>query len=237
MLPDGAIMEDEASDTDNLVDQGIAYAGEVEEVEFTLRQATKTPAFWLLIIANTLHSLAGPALTLHCIPFLTDIGIDPLQAAGMLSIRVLASIPSRLIGGFLADRVKKNQLRFVVGSAYLLQAIGTFIFLQNQTLAMIWVWFILYGIGQGVSIALMSPIHARYFGRKAFGSIGGFSRMFMTPMGVAAPIYFGWVYDTTGNYINAFIVVAILLTVAAVLAALILPPKPPDTVTDVRQIV
>ena len=96
------------------------------------RRATKTPAFWLLIIANTLHSLAGPALTLHCIPFLTDIGIDPLQAAGMLSIRVLASIPSRLVGGFLADRVKKNQLRFVVGSVYLLQAIGTFIFLQNS---------------------------------------------------------------------------------------------------------
>ncbi len=237
LLPDGAVVAEETADDSQMIERGVAYADEVEEVEFTLRQATKTAAFWLLIIANTLHSLAGPALTLHCIPFLTDIGIDPFQAAGMLSIRVLASIPSRLIAGLLADRVRKNQLRFIVGGAYLLQGIGTIIFLQNQTLAMIYVWFILYGIGQGMAIALMSPIRARYFGRKAFGSIGGFSRMFMTPMGVAAPIYLGWVFDTTGSYISAFWVIAALLGVAAVFAALIRPPRPPAKITGVRQIV
>jgi sugar phosphate permease len=76
----------------------------------------------------------------------------------------------------------------------------------------------------------------RYFGRKAFGSIRGTSTMFVTPVGVVAPIYAGWVYDTTGNYIGAFILIAALLFTSAVLAATIMPPKPPAQITDVRKI-
>ena len=59
----------------------------------------------------------------------------------------------------------------------------------------------------------------------------------MTPVGIAAPVYLGWVYDTTGNYITAFIVVAALLAFSGVLMSLILPPKPPVRITDIREIV
>ncbi|GAI56535.1 unnamed protein product, partial [marine sediment metagenome] len=145
--------------------------------------------------------------------------------------------PARFFGGFLADRVKKQQLRFLVGGATLLQAVGLAVFLLNQTIAIIYVWFIIHGIGMGAGFALMAPMRARYFGRKAFGSIAGFSRLFMVPAGVAAPIYLGWVYDTTGSYITAFTLIAILLAFGGVLAAFILPPKPPARVTDIRQFI
>ena len=239
LLPDGASVEEEtarSTEADQMIGRGVEYAAEVEEVEFTLRQAMRTPAYWLLIASNSLHSLSMPAINIHSIPFLTDIGIDPIKAAGMLALMVSASIPARLLGGFLADRVKKQHLRFVVGGAYLLQAVGFAVFLLNQTTAMIYIWFILYGIGMGAGFALMMPMRARYFGRKALGSIGGISRVFMVPTGVAAPIYLGWVYDTTGSYINAFILVAVLLAASGVLAAFILPPKPPAQITNVRRI-
>ena len=102
---------------------------------------------------------------------------------------------------------------------------------------MIYVWFILYGIGHGLGITLNSMMRSRYFGRKAFGSIGGISMMFMTPVGIAAPIYLGWVYDTTGSYISAFVLVAAILAGAAILMFFVLPPRPPARVTDVREIV
>ncbi len=101
---------------------------------------------------------------------------------------------------------------------------------------MIPIWFALYGIGMGAGFGLMFPMRARYFGRKAFGSIGGFSSLFMTPIGVATPIYLGWVYDTTGSYITAFTLVAALLALSGVLMSLILPPRPPAVVTDIRKI-
>ena len=154
----------------------------------------------------------------------------------MMAIFVGASIPTRFVGGFLADRIKRRRLRFLMGGAYIIQAVGFAVFLLNQTLPMIYVWFILYGVGMGAGLGIMAPMRARYFGRKAFGSIAGSSRLLMTPVGIAAPIYVGWVYDTTGSYTTAFTVVALLLAVSGVLAAFIIPPKPPAEVTDIDKI-
>jgi len=237
LLPDGATVKEETTDVSQMIEKGIEYAAEVQEVEFALRQAMRTPTYWILVLANACHSLAMPAISIHGIPFLTDIGIDPLVAAGMLSMLVAASIPARLVSGLLADRVRIGHLRFIMAGAYVLQAVGFSIFLLNQTIAMVYVWFILYGIGQGAGFGLMAPMRARYFGRKAFGSIAGSSRLFMTPVGIAAPIYLGWVHDTTGSYITAFTLIAALVALSALLAAFVIPPKPPAQVTDIRRIV
>lgn len=236
LLPDGASVEEETLEAGRMIDRGVEYATEVQEVEFTLRQAMRTPAYWLLIVANAGHNLAAPAFNIHAVSFLTDIGIEPLKAAGILAILVLSSIPTRFAGGFLADLVAKQHLRFIMGAAYLLRAVSLVLFLQNQTITMIYVWFILEGVGRGVWYGLSFPMRARYFGRKAFGSIGGSASMIMTPVGIAAPIYLGWVYDTTGSYITAFTVIAAVLAFSGVLMSFILPPGPPARVTDVRKI-
>ncbi|MFC2011245.1 MFS transporter [Chloroflexota bacterium] len=233
LLPDGASTEEE-TESDQMIDKGVKYAAEVEEVEFTVRQAMRTPAFWLLIVSNTVHILAMPAISIHGIPFLTDMGIDTIVAAGILAMMVFVGIPFRLIGGFFNDRVSKHHLRFILAGAYFTQALGFTIFLLNQTTAMIYVWFILYGIGLGVSLVQMSPLRARYFGRKAFGSIQGISMAFATPVGMAAPIYTGWVYDITGSYTSAFTLIAVLLFGAAVIISFTAPPKPPAVITDIH---
>lgn len=236
LLPDGATLE-EAVDTSQMIDRGVKYATEAEEVEFTLRQAMRTPAYWLLIVAFGVHSAVIPTISLHCIPFLTDIGIDPIKAAAMMAIISLAGTLSRFPSGFLTDRVNPSHLRFLLGVSFLFEAAGITIFLLNQTIAMIYVWFILHGIGMGAVWTILSPMRGRYFGRKAFGSIYGSSALFMMPIGVAAPIYAGWVYDSTGSYITVFKLFAALLASMAILASFILPPKPPAQITDIRKIV
>jgi len=237
LLPDGTTLEETTETAGKTVERGVRYAAEVGEVEFTFRQALVTPAFWLLIITQSIHGLAMPVVNIHSIPFLTDIGIAPIVAGGMLATMVIAGIPTRFIGGFISDRVKKEHLRFIIGGAYLLQAIGFAAILRNQTPLMIYTWFILYGIGSGTAFPLNTIMRARYFGRKAFGSIAGLSRMLMMPVGIAAPVYIGWVFDTTGSYLTAFTLVTALLAISAVAMSLIRPPKPPAEVTDVRKII
>ncbi|MFH1381942.1 MAG: MFS transporter [Chloroflexota bacterium] len=236
LLPDGAATE-KTVDTSQTIDRGIKYAAEVAELEFTLRQAMRTPTFWLMILANALHGMVGPAINIHSIPFLTDIGIGALQAASILSLMVLVGLPLRLVGGFLSDRVKKQYLRMLVGAAYLLQAIGFATFLFSQTIPMIYVWFVVYGIGNGLAQGLNEPMRARYFGRKAFGSIRGVSVLFMMPVGVLAPVYVGWAYDTSGSYIGAFTLVAVLVAISAVVMFFAVPPRPPARITDIRDII
>ncbi len=235
LLPDGAVVPKGMTEVSRMMDQGVRYAAEVEEVEFTLRHTMHTPAYWLLMLANAIHGLAWPVMSIHCIPFLTDIGIDPVMAAGMMSVYVSVSIPFRFIGAFAADHMKKEHLRFLLGGAFMLQMLGFVTFLLNQSISMIYVWFVLYGIGMGLAFAL-TPIRARYFGRKALGSIQGTSMLFGMPVGVLGPIYAGWVYDATGSYITAFTLVTALLAVSVALVAFAKPPKPPAGVTDIRKI-
>ena len=235
LLPDGATTE-EAVDSNRMIDKGVEYAAEVDEVEFTLRQAMKTSAFWLLITAQAVHGLAWVAFQLHTIPFLTDIGIDPLAAAAMAVIYVSVGLPFRFIGGILADRLKRQHLRFLMAGSYFLQAIGIIIFLLNQTIAMIYVWFVLLGIGWGSGITSYSVIGGRYFGRKAFGSIRGTGMAIMAPVSIVSAIGAGWIYDTTGSYISAFVISAAALTAATIIMSMAKPPEPPAQITDIHSI-
>jgi len=225
MLPDGASTS--GNEDEDITAKGLRYAAEVKEFDFTFRQAIKTRTFWLLIVATSCHILAMPSINLHGVPFLTDIGFDPLQASGILALMVGVSIPARLVGGFLIDRVNKEHMRFVMAGAYLLQALGFGLFLFHQTESMIYAWFVIYGLGMGIGFSLMLPLRVRYFGRKSIGSIMGIGRTLALPVGILAPIWVGWMYDNTGSYIFAFTIVAGLLAFSSVLAAFILPPKPP----------
>jgi len=235
LFPDGAA-EEETAESSQMIDRGVAYAEEVEEVEYTLSQSMKTPAYWLLVAGNGAHSLSVQAMNIHTIPFLTDMGIDPLWAAGMLALMVFSSIPARLAGGILADRIKKQHQRLLLTLAYSLQTVSFVIILLSQSIPMLYVFFILFGLGKGLGNVINSLINARYFGRKAFGSIRGTAMVFMTPFSIAAPIYCGWVYDTTGSYMTAFTVFTVIGFISMFLVFIAKSPKPPARITDIRKI-
>ncbi|MFC2072368.1 hypothetical protein ACFLUU_06650, partial [Chloroflexota bacterium] len=72
---------------------------------------------------------------------------------------------------------------------------------------------------------------------KAYGSIRGSSVLMHMPVAIVAPIYAGWVYDTTGSYLTAFTVFTVVLVVSLVVVSLASPPKPPAEITDIRKII
>jgi len=235
LLPDGATMEEEAADTNQMIDKGVEYATGLGETEFTLRQAMRTQPYWMIVIAWTSAHLSTGGINIHLIPFLTDRGIDATVAGGMMAVMVFFTIPARFLAGFLADHVRKDRLQFLLAGAFLFQAIGITAFLLNQTIAMVYVLLILFGFGSGAGTPLKLFIGGRYFGRKAYGSIQGTSMMLGAPAALIAPVYAGWIYDTTGSYIIAFTTFAALAALATLLISLVRPPKPPAQVTDIRK--
>jgi len=193
--------------------------------QFSLKQAMKSHSFWLMILLFTLAGLAAPIMSVHCVPFLTDRGISAVQAASMMSIWLTCGIPARIIVGFIVDKLKTGQLHFLVGAGYLLQAIGVALFLILKSESVIYVWFVLYGIGSGLSAAPFLTMLADYFGRRSFGSIIGMIMLFNLPVTLAAPVYVGWVYDSTGSYNNVFTIFASLLVAASAVALFITVPR------------
>ncbi|MFC2021380.1 MFS transporter [Chloroflexota bacterium] len=239
MLPDGAKIES-SPETDgvDLVERGAQYATEaVEEIEFTYRQAIKTSSYWLLTTGYISGTTLQRSVTLHLIPFLTDMGINATTAGSLMAMMIFFQIPARFLGGIFCDRMRVNHLRYVLAAAFLFQVAGIAIILLNQSTVMLYLFLALFGIGTGGVILPRVMIESRYFGRKAFGSIDGTTNMLLSPVGFIAPVYAGWVYDTSGSYSTALTALAIITVVGALLIALAKPPKPPTEASGIEEFV
>jgi len=236
LLPDGAQPRgDSGSEAVGMIEQGIAYASGSRETEFTLRQAMRTRAYWILVAVYAFQMVIAGGLTIHCIPFLTDMGIDPTLAGSMMGIMVLSTVPTRFLGGFLADRVKRQPL--LLAGAFTLDAIGFAAFILRPTVPTATLFLILYGLGTGAPTTLILVMQGRYFGRKAFGSIMGTANLLRMPAAILAPVYAGWIFDRTGSYRTAFATFLGFALLAALMACFIKPPRAPEVITDVHQIV
>lgn len=136
----------------------------------------------------------------------------------------------------MADRLKKQNLRFLFAAAFLFQAAGSFLIVLSPSLTLAYPFLILNYIGFGISLVLTSMIGGRYFGRKAFGFIRGFSAMVTMPIVLVGPIYTGWIYDTTGSYRIALSTLAGIFAFSMLLVPFAIPPKPPAGVGDISEV-
>jgi sugar phosphate permease len=237
LLPDGATAPAAADpDRARMISKGVEYAAHVQEYEFTFRQAIRTRSYWLFAAAWAAGNLAMMPLMVHFIPFLTDMGIDPVRASLMMATAGVAAIPTRLAGGLLADRAGKRRMRLVGMASFLLIAAGVAAYQLVQSVAMAQVFLILYYVGFTASLPLYTAIGVRYFGRKSIGKIQGSITLFMMPFGVMAPVYVGWIFDRTGSYATAFNLSIGLLLLAAALILFARPPKPPPQDSDIGKL-
>jgi MFS family permease len=233
LLPDGANFKEKMADN-QIIDKGAEYAAEIGEVEFTVKQAWKTRAFWMLLVSWTISQVVVGALSIHIIPFLTDTGIDTTVASSMMALSIFCTIPARFIGGAVADRFKKNHLHYLLAVTFILLAIGTSVLAFNQDTSTIYIFLILYGLGSGAGTPLRLVVGSRYFGRKSFGSILGSMLMLQSLLGFVSPIYAGWVYDTTGSYTIVFITFAALTAMSTFIMLFVRPPAPPVQGAKIR---
>lgn len=228
MLPDGAeIGSGTEEDKSEMIDMGIGYASSFDETEYSFKQAIRTGTYWLLFVGFSVQNTISNGFTIHIIPFLTDMGIDRTMASTMMQMMVFLTIPSRFFGGIIADRVRKNRLKFLLVGTFLLQVIGISTFLLNQNLASVFVWLVCHGLSSGTITPVVILILGRYFGRKSFGSILGTILACTAPLGLLAPVYSGWVHDTTGSYINAFITYGALAMLSIITMFFIRVPRLP----------
>lgn len=226
LLPDGAkTRKNSTTEQIPLVNDDSSNGAGFEERERTLGQAMKTLAYWMLIMADASGMMVHAGFGLHCIPFITDLGIDPTIAGSMMAMMIVFTIPSSLLSGLIADRTRKEHLRFLLVGAYLFQALGIASFLVYPHTFMLYPLLILLGFGNGAIRPLFIIIKSRYFGRRAYGAIEGTSMTFQTPFTILSPIYAGWVYDTTGSYMTAFTLFALLAAFSAIVMYLARYPK------------
>ena len=192
-------------------------------VEYTLGQAVRSSAFWMLSLAFFFFGMAHSTVVVHTVPALTDAGIPEQEAALSFGLVTLVSIIGRLAFGFLGDHVTKRYLFMV---AYILTGAGLLVLTNARTMGMVYLFIFLFGVGFGGTVPLMPAIRAEYFGRVALGKIQGFMNPVMMLAAAVGPIFAGYVFDTTGSYRISFTVTGLLTFCAAAAVFFARPSKP-----------
>jgi fucose permease len=151
----------------------------------TLRQAIGAFSFWF-IAANMLFTTGmAQAIGVHCIPYLTDIGHSEMFAATIYGLSMLFMTLGKVTSGFCADRWGARQ---------------TFVFSAIMTATG------MFGFPQGAPLTLTPLVTADCHGLRSFGSIFGLATLFSIVGAAVAPVVVGYMYDASGSYRLAFVI-------------------------------
>ncbi|MBT2685607.1 MFS transporter [Bacillus sp. ISL-37] len=188
-----------------------------EEVNWTVQEAVKTRAYWLLLLCVGIPSLVNTGLTFHLISIFKTNGISPGIAALVLSLMALIGFPVTLIAGPLLDRVK---VQYVLAGIFAGEIIFILVLLAADKPAIAIAFGVFWGISGGFERITLNYVWPSFFGRRSLGSIKG-SAMTVTVLGSAlGPLPFGLAYDYFGGY-REILLMTIILPILGITASLL----------------
>lgn len=190
------------------------------EINFTLRDAMRTSAFWLLTVATALRIVTLSAINVHYVPLMVWKGVSEQHAAFLLGAQALLGLPSHMLFGWMADRVNKAKLMAVcMGVA----VVGLFFLIYAKSEWQLWIFLPLFTVVESTFPVNWSTV-GEFFGRKNFAKIRGTMSFVQTWGAVIGPVTAGAVYDRTHSYNHLLWALVVVLLVTGVLYAMVVRP-------------
>jgi OFA family oxalate/formate antiporter-like MFS transporter len=192
-------------------------------VSFTLREALRTRAFWLIAAGLALAMLVQSAVTVWQFPYIEGI-LDRGTSASILTVLNVFNIGGRLVGGWLGDRLPKHHL---LGLDLAGTCLAVMLLAFATSVPWLLVYGALYGFAWGVRTPVVQAIQGDYFGGRAFGRLVGISQTLSAPPSILAPVLVGFAVDQQKSYAPSLLVLAAVCGLAAILFELARRPPAP----------
>jgi len=196
------------------ISTGGTRAEDLPNENWTLAEARRTRAFWLLNIIFTLTWLVVFIPMVHIVPFAIDIGLSHFLAAMTVSVIGLAGFAGRLAIGPISDRLGRVRSLALCLALQVLAFLG---FTFSGGILLLYPAAAVFGFSYGGGTTLFPALVGDFFGRIAVGSIVGFIFAMAGSPAAFGPFIAGHLYDATNSYHAAFV-----LSASANLAALAL---------------
>ena len=195
-----------------------------QELDLTIGQALRTQAFWCISFGHGLGSMVVLAIMAHLGLLLSDFDYGVQTAAWIIMVQTGVSIVFQFFGGWIGDQMPKNVALFVFT---VIQGLGVVFLTLGSDLIYFYAFAVLFGIGFGGRTPLTTAIRGDYFGRASFGKILGISTVPMNILLLIAAPMAGFMRDELGDYDMAFLVLAGLNMIGAVLFLVAKKPQLP----------
>jgi sugar phosphate permease len=223
LLPDGALPAHTSTDASPTHDPPVGNA-KPQEPDFTLSQAMKTWAFWMIILATTTRVAVYNSITVHFVPIMVWKGVSEQRAAALLAIMALMSLPSHLLVGWIADHVNKPRL---MGACMAIGVTAVLFLAYGESEWTLWVFTVLFTFMEAIFPVGWATV-GDFFGRKSFATIRGTMSFFYLWGPALGPVVTGAIYDRYHSYapiMSAFI--ALSLIASCLYTLLVKPSLPP----------
>ena len=220
LRPDGAAPEPPAIPTPSPRAQTPPSTA-LAERDWTMAEAARTPALWLITLSLNLTIFMTTSITLHQVPYLTDKGFSAGLAATAIFVLTVVALVVKFFWGWLADRIP---LRYCMAASQLLDVLALTLLLTVSSQAGVLAYAFAFGLGRSEGL-FSSHAYSVYFGRRFLGSTRGIVAPIRVVAAGGGPVLTGFLFDVTGDYtavIRVFIGVTFLAVVCSLLAR---PPR------------
>ena len=179
----------------------------------------RDPAFYLLALGSMCSIAAVGGANQHLKLYLSlDLKYSQVTAATITSSVLFCSIFGRLLMGWLADRMPKKAVMILI---YVLVAGSIPLLLAGRSVAALYAFSVVFGLGLGGEYMIIPLMAAELFGVRVLGRLLG---VILTADGVAeatSPMLIGYLRDHSSSYrIGFLLLIAIALVGTAAIAAL-----------------
>ena len=202
-------------------DSGRRPQSAAEEINFTLRQAMRTRAFWLMMVFAFAGFIVQAGVSLHQVPHFVDQGVPASVAVWTPSTFAISQVPASIIWSALSQKV---HARFVMTASGLTVAAGAVTTAYASEIALGVLGAFILGFGVGGLHIMARLAGADYFGRLHLGAIRAWGLAAQVGGQALGPTAAGLAVDRFGTYQGAFL--AFGLNLAAVSLLMLTATRP-----------
>lgn len=191
--------------------------GEVpEEIaghDLSLRDALRSPAFWIFALASSMFGLVYSGIALFNQSILEQRGFDAGTYHSALVISTMVGLGANFAGGWIAS---KWPIQRLMGAGMAVLAVSLLMLPYVQTFAHVAFYAITMGAAGGVVTVVFFSVWGQVFGRSHLGRIQGCAQTMTVVASAAGPLLLASALDRTGSYESIFLLLSVLVTLLGI---------------------
>ncbi len=185
------------------------------------RQAVMSFPFAGITICHCIVVAAFQTIAAHLVPYATDIGIPSTASAAAMGLMGGSSIPGRIIGGHLSERIPWQR---ILAFSHVGMGLFMLLLLFLRAPCMLYCFVLFYGLCHGSRVSAYLGILGDFFGMGSLGELIGITMAAGIFIGAFAPYFAGFLFDVSSSYFPVFTTIIVLFLASGVLAGILQKP-------------
>jgi len=169
--------------------------------DYTLKEALRSPAFWIIALATSSFNLVWSSITLFNEVILNELGFVQSSAVEMMAYLTGMGLISNLLAGKLVTR---RHIGHLLGCAMFSMGLALTLFPQIESMTQLRIYAAALGFAGGIITVVHFAAWGQLFGRQAIGSIQGVAQVATVVASAIGPMCVAWYADSKSTHLPVF---------------------------------